>query len=333
MHAFLMAVALTLALALGVPVGAAEQPAGATMTPAQRRAQLYGLLGDLPPRQGPITVETVGSEDHPAYVLERLRLELNGTEDVPALFVRPKSVTGRAPVVLYNHSHGGNYRLGKEELLQGHLPYMTTPYVDDLVKRGYAVLAIDHWLFGERSGRAEADLFKEMLWHGRVVWGMMVYDNLRALDYLCTRNDIDPTRIATLGMSMGSTMAWYTAALDERVAVCVDICCLTDFQALIDAKGLGGHGIYYYVPGLLKSFTTSDINALIVPRPHLSLAGTLDKLTPVPGLDRIEADLNRLYGAANAAERWKLIREEVAHQETPTMRAATLAFLEKWLAK
>jgi hypothetical protein len=70
-------------------------------------------------------------------------------------------------------------------------------------------------------------------------------------------------------------MAWWTAALDERLKVTVDICCLTDFQALIANHNLSGHGVYYFVPSLLKHFTTSEINALIVPRPHLALAGLL----------------------------------------------------------
>ncbi len=48
------------------------------------------------------------------------------------------------------------------------------------------------------------------------MWGLMVYDSIKAIDYLQTRDDIDPRRIATLGMSMGSTMAWWLAALDER---------------------------------------------------------------------------------------------------------------------
>jgi len=36
---------------------------------------------------------------------------------------------------------------------------------------------------------------------------------------------VDASRVATLGMSMDSTMAWYLAALDERVKVTVDINC------------------------------------------------------------------------------------------------------------
>ena len=121
-----------------------------------------------------------------------------------------------------------------------------------------------------------------MLWHGQVLWGMMVYDSLarrRLPGYPAPTSTA--TRIATLGLSMGSTMAWWLAALDERVKVCVDLCCLTDFHALIEARGLDGHGIYYYVPELLKHFTTADINALIAPRPHLALAGNYRSADPV----------------------------------------------------
>ncbi len=81
-------------------------------------------------------------------------------------------------------------------------------------------------------------MFKAMLWRGQVLWGMMVYDGLRALDFLLTRPEIDPRRVATLGMSMGSTMAWWLGALDERIKVTVDINCLTDFQALLARKAL-----------------------------------------------------------------------------------------------
>jgi dienelactone hydrolase len=170
-----------------------------------------------------------------------------------------------------------------------------------------------------------------MLWKGQVLWGMMVYDSLRAMDYLLTRPEVDAQRIGTLGLSMGSTMAWWLAALDPRVKVTVDICCLTDFQAIIAANHLKGHGIYYYVPSLLKHFTTSQINALIAPRAHLGLAGNLDLLTPPAGLDRIDRELKEVYKAAGHPERWRLFRQDVDHQETPEMRREITAFLKQWL--
>jgi hypothetical protein len=84
--------------------------------------------------------------------------------------------------------------------------------------------------------------------------------------------------------------------------------------------GLKGHGIYYYVPDLLNHFTTAQMNALIAPRAHLSLAGNLDPLTPVAGLDKVDAELKQVYAAAGKPGDWQLLRYEVAHQETPEMR-------------
>jgi hypothetical protein len=114
--------------------------------------------------------------------------------------------------------------------------------------------------------------------------------------------------------------------------VCVDICCLTDYQALIEAGNLDGHGLYYYVPSLLKHFTTAQINALVAPRSHLSLAGTQDKLTPAPGLRRVDAELRRVYAAAGAAEAWQLLTYDQGHFENPDMRAHAVRWLQRWLA-
>jgi len=186
-------------------------------------------------------------------------------------------------------------------------------------------------MFGERRGLTESEQFKHMLWHGQVLWGMMLFDSLRAVDYLCSRPEIDTKRIGTMGLSMGSTMAWWLAALDTRIQVCVDICCLTDFHALIAAQGLDGHGLYYYVPSLLKHFSTAEINALIAPRPHLSLAGNYDRLTPPAGLERIDQELKAVYAELGRPAGWELKRFNVGHFETAEMRVAILDFLDKWL--
>jgi dienelactone hydrolase len=293
--------------------------------------RLYDLLGDLPPRDRPISARSLSTEERPGYLLEKLALDLNGFETVPAWFVRPKHLSGRVPAVLYNHAHGGDYGLGKDEFLRGRDLLARPAWADEIAALGWCGVAIDAWVFGERAHRSELDTFKDMLWHGRVLWGMMVYDSLRALDYLVSRDEVDASRVATLGLSMGSTMAWWLAALDERIKVCVDICCLTDFQALLDAGGLAEHGMYYYDPGLLKHFTTAQINALIAPRAHLGLAGNLDPLTPPAGLERIDAELRRAYAAAGHPERWKLLRYEVDHRETPEMRAEAVRFLREFV--
>ena len=301
------------------------------MNQEERRKRLHDLLGDLPPRDHPISARCVGEERNETYVCEKLVLDLNGIEPVPAYFIRPRHGTPPCPVILYNHAHGGDYMLGKDELIHGRDAIQSPPYAEALARKGIASLCVDTWNFGERRGRTESELFKEMLWKGQVLWGMMVYDSIRAVDYAISREDVDERRIGTLGLSMGSTMAWWTAALDVRIKVCVDICCLTDFHALIESRGLDGHGIYYYVPGLLKHFSAADINALIAPRPHLSVAGIFDKLTPPKGLDRIDATLRRAYSDLGSPDAWQMERYHTGHFETADARAKILAFLDQWL--
>ncbi len=306
-------------------------PAPTSLDAPGRRRLLYHHLGDVPDRARPISAKLRKEEERDGYILETLDLDLNGLEPVPAYLARPKGLSGPAPAVVFNHSHGGGYQIGKSELVDGRSYLQPMPYARALTEQGYVVLSIDAWIFGERSHTLEMDMFKAMLWQGRVLWGMMVYDSLRAVDYLASRSEVDPRRLATLGISMGSTMAWWLAALDERIKVTVDICCLTEFRTLLARKGLGGHGIYYYVPGLLKHFTTAGINVLIAPRAHLGLAGLRDSLTPPEGLDIIDRELKEVYGAMGHPERWKLLRHDGGHQETPQGREEILAFLQTFL--
>jgi dienelactone hydrolase len=301
------------------------------MKPDAARQRLYALLGELPARKQRISAQKVAEEEHEGYRLERLVLDLNGREPVPALLTLPRSARAPYPVVLFNHSHGGFYRLGKRELVEGNVYLVDPPYAEALAARGIAALCIDQLNFGERHQRNESELYKELIWRGQVLWGLMVYDSLRAIDYLTTRRDIDPERIAALGISMGSTMSYWIAALDERVRVVVELCCLTDYDELIAARGLDEHGIYYYVPGLLREFDTARLLELLAPRPFLSLAGNQDPLTPPRGLDKLDAFMKKTYRARGKPGNWRMLREDHAHFESHTMRAAALGWLDRHL--
>ncbi len=294
----------------------------------KQRKKLYKLLGDLPERNYPVKVVEKEEIEEEKYILEKIVLDLNGNELVPAYLVKPKTVSGKLPAILFNHSHGGRYEWGKEELIKGNT-YMYHPsYAEEIVKLNLIGLCIDHYNFGERSGRSELNLYKELIWQNKVLWGLMVFDSLKAMDYLVSRQDVDSQRIGTLGMSMGSTMAWWIAALDTRIKICIDICCLTDYHTYLEGKNLEGHGIYYFVPGIIKYFTTARINSLIAPRLHLSLNGNFDPLTPVKGLDKIDKELKKIYKESGAAENWKLLRFNIGHKETFSMRKKIIEFLK-----
>ena len=298
---------------------------------AARRAELYGLLGDLPDRQRPVSGKKTAESERDGYVLERWELDLNGIEIVPAYLARPQGAVGRRPAVIFNHSHGGGYTIGKTEFVDGRSYLQPVPYAKALTDLGYVALSIDHWVFGERSHATELDTFKAMLWRGQVLWGHMIYDSLRAVDWLVTRPDVDPARLATLGMSMGSSMAQYLAALDPRITVTVDICCLIEYETLLAKHFQSHHGVYMYVPGLLKRFTAAEINGLIAPRAHLSVTGLRDELEPAEGVNIIDRQLTEIYAGLGQPERWKIVRYDVAHEETPEGRREALAFLQRFL--
>src|SRR6185503_19467451 len=293
----------------------------------RRRKELWALLGDLPWSHQPGPVKLVGSEKHDGYRLERLVLDLNGEEPVPALLLIPDKRQERAPGMLYIHWHAGMYGLGKEQLLRG--VEAQPAYAPVCAEKGIVTLAIDSWCFGERQHEAdgrqgEEDAFKLMLWKGQVLFGMMLFDEFRALDYLASRPEVDAKRLGVFGMSMGATKAWWLAALEERVKLCMDVCCLTDYQELIKNRGLKEHGIYYYVPSLLKHFQTAEINELIVPRAHLSVNGLRDPLTPPAGVQKIRDYLLPLYRSHGDEQDCRIELFDCAHVELPEMRKLIL---------
>jgi dienelactone hydrolase len=308
----------------------------------QIRARLNELLGALPPRPKKPVVETVLREDRGGYILEKFQFDNGAGAVVPGYLLLPKAVSGKAPAILYCHWHGGQYDVGKEELFRTNA--VPVPPGPALAQRGYVVLAIDAYCFGERNGAGpggpsekggagEMTASKFNLWLGRSLWGMIVRDDLLALDYLCARPEVDATRVGVTGISMGSTRAWWAMAMDERLQAGVGVCCLTRYQDLIAHEGLKYHGIYYFVPGLLRHFDTEAVVALAAPRPLLFLSGETDAGSPVDGIRVIEqkaAQAYRLYGQeANFQSR---IYPGVGHAYTPDMWERMLAWMDQHLA-
>lgn len=294
-----------------------------------RRGKLWSLLGDLPEYR-PIAAELLDTRQEDGYRVEHLRLDLNGVEPVPAYVVVPDGLTAPAPGIVFNHSHGGQYQVGKNELIDGNV-YPLRAYAPVLARLGYVTIAIDAWCFGERSHTSEGDTFKTMLWHGQCLWGMMMWDSYRAVDYLSSRPEVDPSRIGTMGLSMGCTASWWLAALDVRIRACCGLVCLSDYQALLANRAVGGHGVYYFVPGLLKHFQTADIIRLICPRAFLSLNGDQDGGTPPEGVERIRAAVSDDWAAAGVPDRLRIRRYDVGHVETDEMHEEVVAWLGRHL--
>jgi dienelactone hydrolase len=161
---------------------------------------------------------------------------------------------------------------------------------------------------------------------------MFVRDDQVALDYLCTRPEVDVKKIGATGISMGSTRSWWLAAVDDRIACVVGVACLTRYENLLRHGQLRAHGTYYFVNGILKHFDSEAVVALIAPRPVLFLTGELDAGSPADGIKVIEEKAGGVFKAVGAAEKFKSVRyPDIGHTYTPEMRKEMLAWFDKWL--
>lgn len=300
------------------------------------RALLIDLLGEMPVRPDPAKVKVISTEDKGEYTLERIEF-FNGVDmNVPGFVAIPKQRKHRVPAIIGMHGHSGS----KNEYLPNPENEFSLGWM--LVKQGYVVAAIDAYFNGERvmkgpRGKRERDaygqemsLFKLHLWQGRTLWGMMVRDEQCLLDYLQTRPEVDPEAIGATGMSMGCTRAWWLAAIDERVKVNVGVACFTRYTELLAHSS--SHGIYYWVPGILKHFDTEAIYACVAPRPMLQLSGDQDHNAPPDGVEALEKKLIPLYKLHGKPENFEsVLYKNTGHEYLSDMRLRMVAWFEKHL--
>ena len=310
------------------------------------RADLRKLLGGWPEPAGAVRpIDAAGAPVPPApsrpadrdgtthrVAVPSLRRTARDADDaLPGLFVRPPG-PGPFPTVLYCHAHGHDHALGKGELVGPRRSLPSGPWGPALAARGIASLSIDQPGFGERRGQSESSLAKRYLWWGDTLFGAMLRELASALDWLGAHPEVDASRVATLGLSMGCTTAWWLGALDGRVAAVAGLCCLADVGELVRTGAHELHGIYLTVPGLLARTSTAEIAGLVAPRPQLVAVGEADPLTPPVALAAALGPLRAAYADAGAPRALEVVREPGGgHRETPRMRAETLGFLDRHL--
>ncbi len=293
------------------------------------RATLVKLLGDFPARPPLLQVTTISREVRDGYILEKFTFENGLGMTVPGYLFLPQELTSRAPAILYCHWHGGQYDVGKEEMLQTQAtPVAAGP---ELARRGYVVLGIDACGFGERNGAGpdgpeqngsagEMTAAKFCLWMGRTLWGVILRDDQMALDYLCSRPEVDTTRVGVTGISMGSTRAWWLMALDERLKAGVGVACMTRYADLIRSQSLHAHGIYYFVPGMLRHFDSEAVMALAAPRALLFMTGDQDHGSPIAGVRTLSEKVGAFYRLGNRSRHFEsVIYPGVGHVYLPEM--------------
>jgi dienelactone hydrolase len=273
----------------------------------------------------------------------------DSSQRVPGILVRPVQER-KLPVVIVLHGTGGNK--------EGEVPLLKR-----LAARGMIAVAIDGRYHGERSkaGTGSADYNDAILRTYRTgrehpFLYDTVWDVMRLIDYLETREDVDAQRIGMIGFSKGGMETYLAAAVDPRIRVAVPCIGVQSFRWAIEndawqsragtfqaalngaAKDAGAavgpvflRQFYDRVaPGIYGEFDGPAMLPLIAPRALLTINGGSDARTPRAGLMECITAAKKAY--AGAAERFQFVIEEgVGHQVTPEALDTAVAWLERWL--
>ncbi|MBI3971606.1 MAG: hypothetical protein HY332_09995 [Chloroflexi bacterium] len=239
-------------------------------------------------------------------------------------------------------------------------------YANELARRGYVVAVIDAFYFGERRLRyphggwpepyrtdeaalePDSDEWLRLLnrvhqeiqprvagalFQAGVTWpGVYASDDRRTIDYLQTRADVDPDRIACVGLSVGGYRSAFLVAADERIRAAVTVgwmCGLGDLWPV--GRWPNSVGWVHYVPGLYQELDLPDVASLACPRPLLVIQGSKDRLFPLEGVQRALGKLDAVYDKAGATGHFQGSIYDAPHQFNPAMQEEAFAWLDRWL--
>ncbi len=325
---------------------------GATRATADSRAAFLALL-DRP--RVPLAAEVATPNPKDGLVEIVFRFSSDAGNRVPGLIVKSASAAGRRPVVIALHGTGGN-KEGQRTLM------------GELARDGFVAIAIDGRHHGARARGGSAAKAKEYVEAigRRFATGRelpffydTVWDLMRLIDYLATRDDIDPRRIGAIGFSKGGIELYLAAAADPRIAVAVPCIGVQGFrwaaennswqsrigtvQAAFDAaakdSGVKNPGAEFVrtfyarvAPGIDGKFDGPAMVPLIAPRPLLSINGELDPRTPLPGVELCAEAARAAYRAANAGDKFMLrIQPKTGHKVQPESFDLARDWFVRWL--
>ncbi len=297
----------------------------------ERRDFFLRTIGGPPP-ETPLNPRVTGRLEYPEYAVEKIIFESLPNFHVTASLYLPKGQgAGPHPGVLLPCGHSANGKAAE--------PYQLASIL--LARNGFAVLCWDPVGQGERMQlldvpNAPAGTSEHMaegvapILLGRNLATYMIWDGMRALDYLQSRPEVDPERIGCTGISGGGNLTAMLMALDPRIDAAAPGCFMTTHRMKNESPGPGDAEQNLF-DQIRQGFDHPDFIITRAPKPTLILAATYDYV-PIEGAWLAYRQAKRIYGKLGFPERVQLAEANEKHGFGPELRQATTRFMLRFLS-
>ncbi len=261
---------------------------------------------------------------------ERVDFNFEGEFYVPSFIYRPSEVKEKFPAVIISPGWSTDK--------------FTDTYNDiafQLARKGFLALILDHAPCGERRdspyppphpSQSITNIEGTAMLLGISYMGTRVRDNMRAVDYLCSREDVDNEKIGITGLCEGGMDTWYSAAIDERMKVVAPLCSCTTYEAwILEYSNYGVLGdTTQSVYGMLKFADMQHIFAAIAPRPLLIQNNIKDNWWPISGYNQVIELCRKIFSLYKASEKFEAYLENASHAYHPIFSQRIVEWFKKW---
>jgi dienelactone hydrolase len=240
--------------------------------------------------------------------------------------------------------------------------YEGAAWANEIAKRGYVVLVPDAFSFASRrvmmkdvpefmrkglgddnpedpkninaynqwAGQHEHTMAKSLFCAGTTWPAVFFAEDRKALDILCSRNDVDPNRVGCAGLSGGGLRTVFMGGLDERIRCAVPVGFMTTWKDFLLNKSVN-HTWMVYVPLLPGELDFPEILGLRAPLASLVLNDIDDDLYTMPEMKRAEKILSAVYQKAGFQDRFMCSFYPGPHKFDKKMQAEAFEWFDKWL--
>ena len=292
--------------------------------PAMKQAY-FEMQGLWPlPEKTPLNAKVTGRLEQPDYSVEMVHFQSKPGLYVTANLYLPKPLNGKYPTILYQCGHKHEKRDGNKSGYQDFGIWFA--------KHGYVALVTDSLQLGEIASFHHGTYRENRWWWqsaGYTPAGVECWNAIRALDYLCTRPEVDAERIGATGISGGGSATMWIAAADERVKICAPTSGMSDLTFYVGEDGVNGHCDCMFVYNRAR-WNWTQIPALIAPRPLLFVNSDADSIFPMSGNNRVINRLEWLYARWGLGDRVSAVVSVGGHGYRRDLRREIFEFFNRY---